>query len=108
MKVSASFARAEDGMVVATVVIRRTDNDPAKLTLALDGEKVPFTTEGREHTVTKSFSSTDAAGADRWAKKLSESIRKQVDSATPSPVSQARKLVKLCTESRGPCRSRQE
>jgi hypothetical protein len=79
MKASASFARAEDGMVAATLHIQRTDNDPLKLLINMDGEKVLFTPETREHTLTRTFNATDAGGAEKWARKLTENIRKQVE-----------------------------
>ena len=79
MKVSASFARAEDGMVVATLYIQRTDNDPLKLLINMDGEKVLFTTETKEHTLSKTFNPTDVGGAEKWARKLTDNIRKQVE-----------------------------
>lgn len=79
MKVSASFARAEDGMVVATLNIQRTDNDPLKLLINVDGEKVMFTTESENHTVSKTFNPTDVGSADKWARKVTENVKKQID-----------------------------
>ena len=79
MKISAAFARAEDGMVLATLGITRTDNDPMKLVINVDGEKVLFTTETKDHQMSKTFDPKDVGGADKWARKVADSIKKQVE-----------------------------
>ena len=66
-------------MVVATLDVTRTDNDPMKLLINIDGEKVPFTTESKNHQMSKTFDPKDVGGADKWAKKVVDNIKKQVE-----------------------------
>lgn len=79
MKIAATFARGGDGMVVATLNIQRTDNDPSQLLINMDGEKVMFTTESKTHQFRKNFTPNDTSGADKWAREVVGSIKQQVE-----------------------------
>ena len=79
MRIAATFARAGDGMVVATLDIRMTDNDPSRLVISADGDKVALTTESRGHRFSKKFAPNDAVGADKWARYVAADIKKQVE-----------------------------
>ena len=66
-------------MVVATLNIQRTDNDPSQLLINVDGEKVMFTTESKSHKFRKNFAPNDTSGAGKWAREVVGSIKQQVE-----------------------------